>query len=154
MFCDATFAAETPTSPMSQSLVSKAERSDAEVREEFRRETGHDPTTNRELLEWLDQQSLHAADLDDTQKDRLVQSYGAVLGQVLLYEFGGRWVVVSSQDDSPGVDLPGGKIAFVFNRAARRIIDRDAIGFVAFYESTTSHVRDSTPPPNDAKSGR
>jgi len=155
ILCNAAFAAETPTSPMPKSLLSKAEQSDSEVREQFQREAGHAPSTGRELLQWLDQKSLRATNLDDAQKDALVQSYGAVLGQVLLREFGGRWVVVPGQGNSPGIDLPGGKVAFVFNRAARRIFDGDAIGFVAFYESTASYVRGSSLPPNaEAKSER
>ena len=129
-----------PVSPMPETLKSKAQNAETLVRAQFQSEFGHEPKTNRELLEWLDQKSLASKSLDDRQKDELVQSYGAVLGQVLIHELGGHWVIVPSQGNSPGVDLPNGKVAFVFNRAGRRIFDADPIGFVKFFDTSASYV--------------
>jgi hypothetical protein len=126
---------------MPEALISKAQNAEALVRSQFLSEVGREPTTSRELLEWLDQKSLTSKDLDEQQKDQLVQSYGAVLGQVLIHELGGHWVIVPSQNNSPGVDLPNGKVAFVFNRAARRIFDGDQIGFVKYFETSASYVQ-------------
>jgi hypothetical protein len=125
--------------PMPEALVSKARSYEVQVRNEFKREIGHAPKTSRELLAWLDEKSIGAKDLDDREKDELVQSYGAVLGQLLVQDLGGRWVL-DPNDNSPGVDLPGGKVAFVFNRAGRRIFNGDAIGFVSFYDASASYA--------------
>jgi len=130
---------------MPEALVAMARSSETQILEQFKREIGHEPKTSHELLEWLDQKSLAAKNLTDKEKDGLVQSYGAVLGQLLIHDLGGRWVINPS-DNSPGVDLPGGKVAFVFNRAARRIFNGDAIGFVSFFDSAASYVHGTALP--------
>lgn len=141
-----------PLSPMPEALQSKVQDAEALVRSQFQREVGRKPKTSRELLEWLDQKSLASKDLDDKQRDELVQSYGAVLGQVLVHELGGHWVMVPSQENSPGVDLPNGKVAFVFNRAGRRIFEGDPTGFVKFFDAAASYVHGAAlPEGGDAK---
>jgi len=131
--------------PMPVSMVRKAEGFDAQIREQFEREQGHKATTH-ELLEWLDRKSLAAKDLDDAERDLLVQSYGSVLGQLLVRELGGQWVLVPNHDNLPGVDLPRGKTAFVFNRAGRRIFESDRIGFVSFFAASERFARGNALP--------
>jgi hypothetical protein len=146
------FAAEPPkVQPMSASLIARAESMEAQVRHEFQSELGHAPETSNELLLWLDKKSLHTENLSDEEKDKLVQKFGATLGQVVIHEFGGTWVVTStSQGDAMGVDLPVGKVAFVFNRAARRIFEADPIGFVSYFKTVASFTN-GTPLPADVE---
>ena len=148
-------AAEPPqVQAMSASSVAHAQSMEAQVRHEFLSEVGHEATTSNELLLLLDGKTLHTETLGDKAKDDLVQEYGATLGQLVIKEFGGSWVVASSgQGDSMGVELPVGKVAFVFNRAARRIFDADPIGFHSYFESVASLVH-GTPLPNDVETHR
>jgi hypothetical protein len=143
-------------SPMPPALVTLAQSMEAQVRIEFQTEFGHKPKSSKELLAWLDQKSSHVETLSPEQKDALVQKFGAVLGQVLLHEFGGSWVIApTDQGDSPGINLPIGKVAFVFNRAARRIFEADPIGFVSYFETTESYVHNTALPVGvEAKSKR
>jgi len=145
-------AAEPPdVQPMSASLIAHAQSMEAQVRREFLSDVGHDARTSDELLLWLDGKTLHTDTLGDEAKDELVQKYGAALGQLVIKEFGGSWVITSSgQGDSMGVDLPVHKVAFVFNRAARRIFNADPIGFHSYFETVASLVH-GTPPPSDVE---
>jgi hypothetical protein len=146
------FAADPPkVQPMSASLIAHAESMETEVRHEFQSELGHAPETSIELLLWLDKKSLQTKTLSDEEKDKLVQQFGATLGQVVIHEFGGTWVLSStSQGDAMGVDLPIGKVAFVFNRAARRIFEADPIGFVSYFKTVASFAN-GTPLPADVE---
>jgi len=135
------YAAEAATLPsMPAALVAKAQQYETAVRNQYEREVGHTPKTTHGLLEWLDRKTQSTKSLSDSEKDELVQSYGSVLGQQLIRELGGRWVLVPNEDNSPGVELPGGKVAFVFNRAGRRIFEGDSIGFVSYFEASSSYV--------------
>ena len=121
------------------SLVATAERYEAEVRAEFRSATGHEAANSRELLDYIDRRVAGLAPLDETSADALVQAYGATLGQTLIRDLGGKWV--HSASDGDGVALPNGKIAYVFSRAARQILDRERLGFAGYYESAVSLVK-------------
>jgi len=121
------------------SLVEKAEAYEAEVRAEFRAATGHDAANSHELLAYIDRRVEELPKLDDTSADALVQAYGSTLGQLLIHDLSAKWV--RSGSDGDGVALPNGKVAYVFNRAARRIFDREPLGFVAYYDSALSLVK-------------
>ena len=51
------------------------------------------------------------------------------------------------QGPSHGVELPNNKVAFVFNRAARRIFEGELLSFTAYYQSAASMVKGTPLPP-------
>jgi hypothetical protein len=119
--------------PSDASLVSQAARYEDEVRAEFRSSNRQPAASDMELLVWMDEQTQTASGLGSDARDDLAQRYGATLGQVVIKKFGGTWVRADSpQGPADGVLLTNGKVAFVFNRAARRVFDGDPIGFVSF----------------------
>lgn len=118
------------------------ERLEQRTRGEFAADKGRSPASSCELLAWLDERVAELPELKHRENLGLIKKYGATLGQLLVHDFGGTWVRdTSDRGITHGVLLPNDKIAFVFNRAARRIIDREPIGFLAFYEAAASMVK-------------
>jgi hypothetical protein len=137
LFTAPAYSQERNSTPMPAAMIRAAADADTSTRKEFRAAMGHDAKSSQELFEYLDRHTGELPKLNDDEVDSLVQRYGSALGQALIRECGGKWVrYVSGDESEDGVELPNGKIAFVFNRAYKRIAQKDPIGFVTFYQST------------------
>ena len=123
-------------------MPERASQFELQVRNAFTESEGHAPKANRDLLRYMDKRVDELPKLDEESIDELVQAYGATLGQVLIAEVGGRWVERSVDGHAmSGVELPNHKVAFVFNRAWKRIAEKDPTGFEAYYDSALALVR-------------
>jgi hypothetical protein len=135
-------AAAPAVSLSSPSLVAQARQYESQVRAEFKTELGHEPRSTQELLGWLDQKSAGSAILSAEAKNEMVLKFGATLGELLIRDVGGQWVHAAAvKGYSHAIKLPDGKLAFVFNLAARRIVNGDPIGFSAYFQRAAKLVK-------------